>query len=144
MSVIPPLLLNQRYNSNFCAIWSNRTILQIEDALIDAYHKVQIVAVALDHAVLTQKKNNGRFQTQFENLSRYVNNILLDLTSTMNEYSVSPPRSVTGDIIPQEFSKLDKTESGPFCFIVLRECIKTLNYFTKMFQYFKDSQKVLN
>lgn len=115
--------------------------MQITQALQDAFHKAQIVAVALSHTVVNQERNRGRFLEEFNVTSYYLSAVLCELQSVMRECSVAFPPNVTVDIIPPELRVLDKTESAAFDFVVLRELIKTLNYISNMMEYIKKNMQ---
>lgn len=119
----------------------NIFFFQLEEALKEAFHKVQTVAVALSHTVNNQDINNGKFKVEFDNAFKYLRYVLCELETVMRDCSISVPPNVKSDIIPHEFRQLDKSTSGAFDFIVLREYIKTLNYVTKMFEYFRKNNQ---
>lgn len=110
---------------------------QIDEALREAYIKVQTIAVALTYTVRNQVRNRGQFTEKFEGAYHYLRIVLCELETIMGDCSVAMPPNVEDDIIPSEFHHLDKTESKPYDFVVLREYIKTLNYVTKMLEHLK-------
>lgn len=102
---------------------------------------MQTIAVALTHTMRNQDQNMGKFVREFNVAFHYLRNVLCELETAMRDCSVPIPPSVEADIVPSEFHHLNKTESGPFDFMVLIEYIKTLNYITKMLEHFKKTSQ---
>lgn len=117
-------------------------MLQFDEALLDAYNKLQILFVALEHTVANLDKNGDRFQKDFQASLDYLRNVVCELSTAMGDNNIPLPAQVTREFIPAEFRDLDKTESRMFNFVVLCEYIKRMNYIIKLLEHLKNNQNM--
>lgn len=114
--------------------------LKLDDALLDTYQYLQMVAVGLEQVVRDQQREDGSFLQNFNQSESYLRLILCEIQVAIferNIYDKMRP-DVTRDIMPEYLrNETVLTSRNLRDWIIYRDYMNTLEYVIQVFDYFK-------
>ncbi|KAF5289062.1 hypothetical protein FQR65_LT11922 [Abscondita terminalis] len=117
--------------------------LELDSALIDTYHYLQVIAVGLEQIVQDQERESGPFFQNFNQSEYNLRLVLCELQMAIYERRVHGQMGpdITRDVMPKYLrNETGNTSRNVRDWIIFREYMNILEYIIEVFEHFKDKQ----